>query len=244
MQKVIIIGGGIGGLTLARACLDVGISVAVYEKRLLPERLSGPGGIFIQRNAMQVYKLLWGGQIYDRLYQQGGTILKGGFFSKQGKPLYINSPEFVQAENLGVCLLRPELQQILYEALPEGTVQAGCIFENFEERGDTVRVSLRDGSTTEGRVLVGADGLYSSIPACRLVCRVKIAWRLPFTVGRAAGGGISRGLGYRWTIATLGQNFGERAIALATLMSAQVSSPSTPLPIQKLVVLMKRKEAH
>ncbi len=35
VSKVIVIGGGIGGLTLARACLDVGIEVEVYEKRQL-----------------------------------------------------------------------------------------------------------------------------------------------------------------------------------------------------------------
>lgn len=166
MLKVIIIGGGIGGLTLARACLDAGVQVAVYEKRLLNEMLSGPGGIFIQRNAMQVYKLLWGGRIYDHFYQQGGTIRKGAFFNKRGEPLYINSPEFVQADNLGSCLLRPELQQILYEALPEGTVNTGCAFESFKEREDSVQVSFQDGNTTEGNVLVGADGLYSRVQAC------------------------------------------------------------------------------
>jgi len=51
VSKVIIIGGGIGGLTLARACLDAGIAVELYEKRGLDVMLSGPGGIFIQRNA-------------------------------------------------------------------------------------------------------------------------------------------------------------------------------------------------
>ncbi len=165
MLKVIIIGGGIGGLTLARACLDVGIAVELYEKRPLNAMLSGPGGIFIQRNALRVYKLLWGGKIYDRLSQQGGTILKGGFFSKSGEPLYINSPQFVQEDNLGICLLRAELQQILYTALPEGTVRPGYAFEGFEEQGDSLRVVFRDGSSTEGDILVGADGLYSTVRA-------------------------------------------------------------------------------
>jgi 2-polyprenyl-6-methoxyphenol hydroxylase-like FAD-dependent oxidoreductase len=95
MQKVIIIGGGIGGLTLARACLDVGIEVELYEKRSLSAMLSGSGGIFIQRNAMRVYQLLWDGKISDRFSQQGGAILSGGFFSKSGEPLYINSPAFI-----------------------------------------------------------------------------------------------------------------------------------------------------
>ncbi|MGA7954430.1 MAG: NAD(P)-binding protein [Gloeobacterales cyanobacterium] len=165
LLKVIIIGGGIGGLTLARACLDVGIQVEVYEKRPLDEMLSGPGGIFIQRNAMQVYKLLWGGQLYDRFYQQGGTILKGGFFSKRGELLYLSSPKSVQADDLGSCLLRPELQQILYESLPEGVVKTGYAFENFTENGDLVRIFFQNGTITEGSVLVGADGLYSSVRA-------------------------------------------------------------------------------
>ena len=103
--------------------------------------------------------------MWDHFYQQGGTILKGGFFSKSGKPLYINSPQFIREDNLGVCLLRPELQKILYESLPEGTVRPEHAFESFEEKGDTIQVSFRDGSSTEGDILVGADGLYSTVRA-------------------------------------------------------------------------------
>lgn len=165
MLKIIVIGGGIGGLTLARVCLDAGIPVEVYEKRSLPDMLSGPGGIFIQRNAMQVYQLLCNRQIYDRFYKQGGTIRAGGFFSKSGGLLYLNSPEYEQADNLGVCLLRSELQQILYDALPEGTVKTGYAFEKFEERQDGVQVFFQNGSCAEGSVLVGADGLYSNVRA-------------------------------------------------------------------------------
>lgn len=165
VSKVIIIGGGIGGLTLARACLDVGIVVELYEKRGLDTMLSGPGGIFIQRNALRVYKLLQSGQIYQRFYHSGGKILKGGFFDRQAEPLYINAPQFIGEEDLGVCLLRPELQQILLEALPEGTVRTGVAFEKFEDADNGIRVFFSDGHTVEGDILVGADGLYSKVRA-------------------------------------------------------------------------------
>ncbi len=165
VSKVIVIGGGIGGLTLARACLDVGIEVEVYEKRQLEDMLSGPGGIFIQRNAMRVYDQLLSGKISKRFYEQGGKIFKGGFFSKTGDPLYINSPKFIGEEDLGVCLTRPELQRILYEALPEGTVKTGVTAIGFEDNGDSVRVCFQDGSTATGDILVGADGLYSKVRA-------------------------------------------------------------------------------
>ncbi|WP_071192367.1 FAD-dependent monooxygenase [Trichormus sp. NMC-1] len=165
VSKVIVIGGGIGGLTLARACLDANIEVELYEKRQLDAMLSGSGGIFIQRNAVRVYQLLWLGKIYQRFYLEGGQIIKGGFFSKDGTPLYINSPEFAGEENLGVCLGRGELQQILYEALPPEIVRTGMTFEKFEETEDGVRVYFQDGSTTTGDILVGADGLYSQVRA-------------------------------------------------------------------------------
>jgi 2-polyprenyl-6-methoxyphenol hydroxylase-like FAD-dependent oxidoreductase len=127
--------------------------------------LSGPGGIFIQRNAIRVYQLLWLGKIYQRFYVQGGKILKGGFYSKDGTPLYISSPEFAEEEDLGVCLSRGELQQILYEALPSGIVHPGKTFEKFEETEKGVQVYFQDGSTTSGDILVGADGLYSRVRA-------------------------------------------------------------------------------
>lgn len=166
-MKVIIIGGGVGGLTLARACLDAGMAVELYEKRSLSDMFSGPGGIFIQRNAVRVYKLLDGGRIHDRLYQQGGTILEGGFFSKRGDPLYISTPGLADTgeRDLGVCLLRPELQQILYDALPAGTVRTERAFERYEEISGGIQVWFRDGSSTTGHVLVGADGLYSTVRA-------------------------------------------------------------------------------
>ena len=131
IQKAIVIGGGIGGLTLARAFLDVGIDVELYEKRSLDAMLSGPGGIFIQRNAIRVYQLLGAGKLYNALYERGGKIRKGGFFNQQGRPLYINAPEFIQEENLGICLLRPELQEILYQALPEDKVHPGVAVVKF-----------------------------------------------------------------------------------------------------------------
>jgi 2-polyprenyl-6-methoxyphenol hydroxylase-like FAD-dependent oxidoreductase len=166
VSKVIIIGGGIGGLTLARACLDAGIEVEVYEKRQLDAMLSGAGGIYIQQNAMRVYKLLSSEKIYHRFYQEGGKVLTGGFFSKNGTPLYLNSPKFVCEKDLGVCLSRAKMQQILYESLPSGIVKTGIAFEKFAELGQKVEVYFQDGSITTGDILVGADGLYSQVRAC------------------------------------------------------------------------------
>ena len=163
--KAIIIGGGIGGLTCARACLDAGIKVELYERRDFDSMLSGPGGIFIQQNAMGIYQLLWGGSIRDQLYEKGGKIIKGGFFNHQGTLLYLNSAEFVKKNDLGVCILRPELQQILYNALPEGTVRNNSRFVDFEETKEGIRAFFEDGHVAIGDLLIGADGLNSKVKA-------------------------------------------------------------------------------
>jgi 2-polyprenyl-6-methoxyphenol hydroxylase-like FAD-dependent oxidoreductase len=161
--KAIIIGGGIGGLTCARACLDAGIEVELYEKRDLDSMLSGPGGIQIQRNAMRVYEMLWEGKISDRLYEQGSKILTGGFFRKDGTPLYINSPKFARENDLGTSLLRPQIQRILYDSLPQETVKTNAAFTGFSETKEGICVSFADGSEAWGDVLIGADGLYSKV---------------------------------------------------------------------------------
>ncbi len=111
-MKVIIIGGGIAGLTCARACLDAGMEVEVYEKRDLESMLFGAGGIFIQQNAMRVYEILGEGKIRESLYAQGAKILKGGFFSKKAEFLYLNSPNFANFEDLGICLLRNSIYRL------------------------------------------------------------------------------------------------------------------------------------
>ncbi len=163
--KVIIIGGGIGGLTCARACLDAGLEVELYEKRGLHPMLSGPGGIQIQKNAMGVYELLGEGVIQNQLYEQGGKIIKGGFFNQEFFPLYINSPKYANEDDLGIGILRPQLQEILYNNLPEGIVRNNANFTGFKETSREVEVHFDNGEIATGDLLVGADGLYSKVRA-------------------------------------------------------------------------------
>jgi 2-polyprenyl-6-methoxyphenol hydroxylase-like FAD-dependent oxidoreductase len=164
-MKVLVVGGGIGGLTAARALLDVGFEVSVLERRPLAGMLSGPGGIFIQKNAMRVMEVLDEGRIAKRLYAEGGTVLDGGFFDIRGQPLYINRPSFAGEANLGVAVLRPVLQKILYESLPAGTVRTDAACERFHVEPNGVTIHLSTDEEIKADVLVGADGLRSKVRA-------------------------------------------------------------------------------
>ncbi|GLI59170.1 hypothetical protein VaNZ11_000999 [Volvox africanus] len=55
---VIVIGGGIGGLTTALALLEAGFRVRVFEGRQKAASMTGPGGIQVQANAEKVLRLL------------------------------------------------------------------------------------------------------------------------------------------------------------------------------------------
>lgn len=112
---------------------------------------------------MSVYSALDGGRLAQALYARGGRVLTGGFFTSAGAPLYINRPSFASVSDLGACLTRPALQEILFDALPEGTVEAGAGVVGIEEESDRVCVSLSDGRRIEGEILIGADGLRSTV---------------------------------------------------------------------------------
>lgn len=162
--RVVIAGGGIAGLTFARLCLGAGMQPIVLERRPLEDMLSGPGGIFIQANAMSVYRERDPG-LMERMYTHGGRVLAGGFYSSSGAPLYINRPRFVGREDLGVCLKRSRLQELLCEDLPAGTVRAGVAVADHQEGEDGVVVTTSTGERLTAHLLVGADGIHSQVRA-------------------------------------------------------------------------------
>ena len=161
--NVLIIGGGIGGLTLAHFVRKAGWSPVVIEKRSLDEMLSGPGGIFIQLNGLSALQQLDDGRLAQELYRIGGSVLTGGFHRQDGVPLYLNDPAFVGREDLGVCISRGDLQRLLYRDLGTEIVRTGAGLASFVQDANGVRVTLQDGTTLAGDLLVGADGLWSRV---------------------------------------------------------------------------------
>ena len=127
--RVLIAGGGIGGLTAAIALEARGHDVVVLERRSEEEMLAGPGGIFIQLNAMRVFDLLG---LAEDTYGAGGRVGRGGFLDQSARELYINDPSFAGASDLGACIGRTELQQILRNAV-KGDVRCSAGLAAFTE---------------------------------------------------------------------------------------------------------------
>jgi 2-polyprenyl-6-methoxyphenol hydroxylase-like FAD-dependent oxidoreductase len=160
---VIIIGGGIGGLTLAQGLKKSGVSFAVYERDRTPtDRVQGYR-VHINPTGSAALHACLPAHLFDTFV---GTCGKPSqhihFVTERMKVLFalneLNAPKRfgVVAQHRSVS--RITLRQVLLSGL-DGVVHFGKTFVRYEE-APTGRIvaHFEDGTTAEGDVLVAADG--------------------------------------------------------------------------------------
>ena len=166
--RVIIAGGGLGGLVLAGACHLQGMEVRVLEQA---EQYMGYGGpIQVQSNALEALK-----DISEELFTQMaalGTVtadrISGIRDGKTGRWLCefdTRKPAEAKGLPLTLAIERPLLQTILLRhCVPPELVHNNRRLTGYTEQEDgSVLVRLDDGTGLEGDVLVGADGIWSTV---------------------------------------------------------------------------------
>jgi len=157
---ITIIGGGVGGLTLARVLHVHGIAAAVYEAEAPPDA-RGQGGL------LDIHE--YNGQL---------ALKAAGLFEEfRGLIQAEAEAQYVLDKDANVLLFQPdkgnggrpevprgELRRILLESLPEGTVRWGHKVEAVSSLGDgRHEVIFTNGSAVTAEVLVGADGAWSRV---------------------------------------------------------------------------------
>ena len=162
---VIIIGGGIGGLTLAQGLKKSGVSAAVYERdRTRPDRVQGYRVHINLTGSLALHECL-SARLFEAFTRMCGRPAGGiRFVTEQIKVLLAldgrNAP--AQFTGNGVAqhrsVSRITLRQVLLSGL-EDAVHFGKTFVRYEERPlGRIVAHFEDGSTAEGDVLVAADG--------------------------------------------------------------------------------------
>ena len=158
----IIIGGGIGGLAASIALRQAGLTVAVFERTPVWEAVGA--GLSLWPNALNALRRLGLGEPMAALgTPQADAVIR----TWRGKPLSC-LPASEMARRFGSPLIgihRADLQQILLDTLDAGTIHPGAECVNIEEDATGVRAAFADGSYAEGAVLIGADGLRSTVRA-------------------------------------------------------------------------------
>jgi 2-polyprenyl-6-methoxyphenol hydroxylase-like FAD-dependent oxidoreductase len=157
--KVLIIGGGIGGLTAAIALRQRGHMVDVIEK---DPRWSVYGvGIIQQGNVLRAIEALG---ILDRYVDAGVGFDAVEVFAPNGMALArVPSHRLLERypANLGVS--RRAMQAVLGDAAREAgaNIRLGVMADTIRGEGDSAHVAFSDGSAGDFDLVVGADGVYS-----------------------------------------------------------------------------------
>lgn len=157
-MRIVIVGGGIGGLAAALALRREGFETAVYERA--PALLEVGAAIAVWPNAFRVLERLGLG---ETLLARAGRIRSVRWLGRDGRQY--KHFTFPETGTPAVALHRADLQGSLLHALPPESVHLGKTCVGFEAEGEEVRARFEDGTEVACEVLVGADGLHSRVRA-------------------------------------------------------------------------------
>lgn len=160
IEKALVIGGGIGGLTAGVALRQAGIAVDLIE--INPAFSVYGVGIIQPNNTLRAL---------DRIGLARRCVELGAPFP--GWRIHDEAGHFLMAAPNGTSaapdfppnngITRPDLQRVLADAAyAHGVaVRLGVTVETIDDRGDRVDVTLSDGTSGSYDLVIGCDGLYS-----------------------------------------------------------------------------------
>ncbi|MEV5439792.1 FAD-dependent monooxygenase [Streptomyces sp. NPDC052682] len=160
-RRVVVVGGGIGGLTAAVALHQRGCQVTVLERARSLEPVGA--GIALAPNSLRALDVIGLG---DEIRQLAAWQGDGGLRTPGGRWLS-RSNAAAAAERFGgplVLLHRATLIRILADRLPAGTVRTAAD-ARLDDPGDArrpARVTTRD-DAWEADLVVAADGIHSAV---------------------------------------------------------------------------------
>ena len=157
-MRVLIVGGGIGGLAAALALGREGFAPIVYERA--PALLEVGAAIAVWPNAFRVLERLG---LCEAVLARAGRMRSVRWLGRDGHPY--NQFTFPETGSPAVALHRADLQGALLRSLPTESVHLGKTLAGFVEEGEEVRARFDDGTEVACDVLVGADGLHSRVRA-------------------------------------------------------------------------------
>ncbi|WP_233345884.1 FAD-dependent monooxygenase [Saccharomonospora iraqiensis] len=157
-MKVVVCGAGLTGLTLANRVSTLGGEVVLLERAPAPRHQGymidffGPG-----HEAVEAMGLLPAVEAVAR------PLAEADFVDERGRRRATVRPGQITRGPL-LNLLRPDLERVLREHLPPAVdLRFGTGPVAVDEHGDGVRVTLDDGTVLDADLLVGADGIHSTV---------------------------------------------------------------------------------
>jgi salicylate hydroxylase len=166
-EPVIIVGGGLGGLTTALALGRAGRRVRILEQA--PEFGAIGYGIQLGPNVVPMFDRLGvTAAVLDKGDVPDACLMLDAYSGEEITRLPLGASFRERFRHPYIIVHRVDLHQVLMDACrawPEIAFEPAATATDFEDRGDRVIVHTADGRDIEGAALIGADGLHSAIRA-------------------------------------------------------------------------------
>ncbi|GAB4041907.1 FAD-dependent oxidoreductase [Spirosoma jeollabukense] len=165
-KRVAIIGGGPGGLTLARLLQQKGVSVTVYERDA--NRSVRVQGATLDLHFESGLKAIQAAGLMDQFkqtYRPGADL--GRVLDKQANILY-DEHDRPETKDFDQELFRPEidradLRNLLMDSLHADTVVWDAQLVSLSPVGEGWQLAFKNGTSTYADLVIGADGANSKV---------------------------------------------------------------------------------
>lgn len=159
--KVLVVGGGVGGLAVAIGLHQQGVPVEVVERD--KDWKVYHVGIIVQANFIRALNVLG---IGEAAVKAGYAYRGARFCDVEGNVLKeLAGDTAVDGLPSDLGLTRPALHKVLTEKVLELgiPVRLGVTFETLRDEGERVDVTFTDGTAGSYDLVIGADGNYSAV---------------------------------------------------------------------------------
>ncbi|KFH63684.1 hypothetical protein MVEG_10377 [Podila verticillata NRRL 6337] len=158
--KVMIVGAGIGGLTLGILLKKGGIPFEIYERAKEVKSLGS--GLLLGSNLTTLLKQLG---IYEEFHAIGKPVVQTNLYNENIELQFSKTYDFrgKYAGGDDYIMARPDLYDLLLRQIPKERLHLGKRVISFEQNREGVMIRCTDNTSHHGDILVGSDGAHSAI---------------------------------------------------------------------------------
>lgn len=158
-KEIAIIGGGIGGLTLAIALQRKGFKPRVYEQA--PELKMIGAGLGLSGNAIKAFSEIG---ISDAVLNAGTVLKRVAIKDMRGRILNETNSEAI-SKKYGIAnnfsIHRADLHEALLQKVNAESLTLGKVCIDFQQTARGISLMFQDGTTTTADYVIASDGINS-----------------------------------------------------------------------------------